>query len=95
MYSILSTGVNGIIPLGVRQRVSRDEFRQPKRLLRGDRGLQPGAIALVVRGTVVERIDQDIDVRQDQDAVPSIRSSRAALSSRSIPGRRSDHLPFP
>lgn len=50
------------------------------------RSLEPIAIAEVVRGAIVKCVDDHVDVEQDQADVPSISSSRAALSSRSTPG---------
>ncbi len=60
---------------------------ETERLGRCDGRLQPAAVAVMVGGACMEGIDQDIDVRQDQRSVPSMRSSNAAESSRSTPGR--------
>lgn len=66
---------------------AQDDLRETERLGRCDGRLQPAAVAVMVGGACMEGIDQDIDVRQDQRSVPSMRSSNAAESSRSTPGR--------
>ena len=50
-----------------------------------DHGLEPLFVFLVVLGVRSKRVDQDVDVREDQSR-SSMRSNRLALSLRSTPG---------
>jgi len=64
---------------------AQDEFGEGVRLLGSDDSLEPAAVLDMSVCVLPVSVDQDVDVREDQSS-PSIRSSRAALSSRSTPG---------
>lgn len=66
---------------------AQNEIGDAYRLVSLGRRRQPGTIAVMVRSAFVECMDEDVDVNEDQESAPSIRSSKAALSSRSIPAR--------
>ena len=65
---------------------AHDDFGQAERLIRRCRRRQPVAVALVIGRRFAKRIDEDVDVQEDQASAPSIKSTNADVSSRSTPG---------
>ena len=64
---------------------TQDDLSKPKRFVGRRCDSEPVTVARVIRRTFVK--GEDVDVGEDQASVPSIRSIKAALSSRSTPGR--------
>ena len=67
------------------QESAQDELGDSVRLIGGDDSFQPSPVLGVSIGVLAVRVDEDVDVREDQP-LRSIRSSSAAVSSRSMPG---------
>jgi hypothetical protein len=70
------------------EKTTQDQLRETHGLGRSEGAFEPILIATVVRRDLTERVDKDVDVQEDQGCIPSMRSRRAALSSRSTPGIR-------
>jgi hypothetical protein len=51
---------------------AQDELGEAERLVGGDRRLEPGAEASVIRRSFVEGVDEDVDVEEDQRSALSI-----------------------
>jgi len=66
------------------EEAAQDDVCDAVGLVSEDDALEPGAVIGVTVDVLAMGVDEDVDVREDQSW--SIRSSSAALSSRSTPG---------